>query len=275
MDILDTIVSYKKKEIEKLKSRVSVSLNNQYPEYNNRKNNFTVSMKKPGISIIAEIKRKSPSAGNFKKNFDPVKIAIEYEKNGADGISVLTDKKFFGGEAKHLSSLKDNIKLPVLRKDFIIDPYQLHESKILGADCILLIARILEEKRLKEFISITRNLGMSSLVEVHSQSEIEKSLRCGAEIIGINNRDLSTFKVDIEKSLGLAELIPDHIIKISESGIHTVGQVKELYESGFDGVLIGEIFMRSEKPGKLIQQWKQEISCLINDSNSITKNYIL
>ncbi len=275
MDILDTIVSYKKKEIEKLKSRVSVSLNNQYPEYNNRKNNFTVSMKMPGISIIAEIKRKSPSAGNFKKNFDPVRIAIEYEKNGADGISVLTDKKFFGGETKHLSFLKDNIKLPVLRKDFIIDPYQLHESKILGADCILLIARILEEKRLKEFISITRNLGMSSLVEVHSRQEIEKSIACGAEIIGINNRDLSTFEVNIEKSLQLAALIPDHIVKISESGIHHASQVKKLYESGFDGVLIGETFMRSEEPGKLIQQWKREVSCLANDSNIITKDYIL
>lgn len=275
MDILDKIVDYKKKEIKRLKLQYSLSLHNQYHDSGGSKNIFTASMKKSGLSVIAEVKRKSPSAGNLRKNFEPVKMAKEYERYNADAVSVLTDKRFFGGESKHLTSIKNNIRLPVLRKDFIIDPYQLHESKILGADCILLIARILEKKMLGDFITIAKNLGMSSLVEVNSEQEIEKSLNCGAEIIGINNRNLSTFEVDIDRSLHLVEMIPNIIVKISESGIHSASQIKKLYESGFDGVLIGETFMRSEKPGKLIQQWKQQVSCSENDPNLITKNYNL
>lgn len=263
MDILDKIIGYKKKEVEKLKSLHSLDFKHIHYDYEARNNTFKVNMMKPGISVIAEVKRKSPSAGELKKDFDPVKMAKEYENKGAEAVSVLTDKKFFGGKARYLSDIKNAVKLPVLRKDFIIDSFQLHESKFLGADCILLIARILDPARLKDFITAARNLGMSSLVEVHSEQEIEKSLTSGAEIIGINNRDLDTFTVDIKKSLELIKVIPDHIIKISESGIKTSSQVGKLYQAGFDGVLIGETLMRSEQPGSLIQKWKQEVSCTI------------
>ncbi|MFO7890771.1 MAG: indole-3-glycerol phosphate synthase TrpC [bacterium] len=270
MSILNSIIEYKQKEVEKLKAEHPIS--QQRYDFENCSNNFPSNVKKSGISIIAEVKRKSPSAGNLKKNFNPVIIAEMYKKSGADAVSVLTDKKFFGGDNSHLSSIKNKIKIPVLRKDFIIDPYQVYESKIIGADCILLIAGILEKNMLKDLITITGELGMAGLIEVHSEKEIGKSLKCGAEIIGVNNRDLSTFKVNIEKSLQLGRMIPDNIMKISESGIRTASQINKLYEAGFDGVLIGEAFMKASDPGKLIQNWKQICR---SENSPITKSYFL
>ncbi len=273
MDFLDTIIAHKQKEVEILKIDYPISQNNN--DYEKYEKFFLNNLKKSGISIIAEVKRRSPSAGILKENFVPGSIAEEYQNSSVDAISVLTDKKFFGGDLKDLSSIKNKVEVPILRKDFIIDPYQLYESRTMGADCILLITRILGKRMLKDFITITRKLGMSSLVEVHTEEEIEWSLECDAEIIGINNRDLNTFTVDIQKSLQLGSLIPDHIVKISESGIHTVSQVKRLYKAGFDGVLIGEALMRSSEPGRLIKRWKQSCTSEDNNSDTITKSYIL
>lgn len=270
MNILEKIVSNKKREVEKLKSEHPLSQHN----YNvgPDSNIFFNNLKKSEISIIAEVKRKSPSAGNLCTQFNPVNIAEVYEKSGAEAVSVLTEKKFFGGDKSCLTSIKNNVKIPVLRKDFIVDPYQVYESKYLGADCILLIARVLDKTLLKDCISIAGTIGMFCLVEAHSAEEIEKALNCGAEIIGINNRDLSTFEVNIGKSFLLGRMIPNSVIKISESGIINVSQIKKLYKAGFDGVLIGETLMKSSNPGTLIKEWKQ---CCRVQSNSITKSYIL
>jgi len=270
MSILEKIVAYKKKEVEKLKTDHPLS----QPDYNveSDSNMFFYNLKKSGISIIAEVKRKSPSAGNLCTDFNPLDIAEIYKKNGADTVSVLTDKKFFGGEKSYLSTIKNKVKIPVLRKDFIIDPYQVYESKDLGADCILLIARILNKTLLKDCIAIAGKIGMSCLIEVHSGEEIEKALNSGAEIIGINNRDLSTFEVDTAKSLQLGRMIPNSVVKISESGITSISQIEELYKAGFNGILVGETLMKSSNPGKLIKEWKQ---CCREPNNSITKSYLL
>ena len=196
-------------------------------------------------AIIAEVKRRSPSRGVIREDFDPVRIAGEYERYGAAAVSVLTDETFFGGSDADLTAVKSTISLPVLRKEFIIDPWQILETRAIGADALLLIASILGESQLREYREIAASLGLASLVEVHDRRELETALRAGAEIIGINNRDLKTFTTDIGISLALAPLVPANRIVVSESGIRSRAEIEVLKQAGVRVFLIGETLIAS------------------------------
>lgn len=200
-------------------------------------------------AIIAEVKRRSPSRGMIRRDFDPVRIAGEYENNGAAAVSVLTDTTFFGGSNGDLIAVKKAISLPVLRKEFIIDPWQIHETRAIGADALLLIAAILDETRLREYRELAASLGLASLVEVHDRQELETALAAGADIIGINNRDLRTFVTDIATSGALAPLVPAGKIVVAESGIHSRREIETLTQSGVRAFLIGETLVAAPDIG--------------------------
>jgi len=202
-----------------------------------------------GISVIAEIKFASPSAGRIREKTNPVSIGQMYEEAGASAISFLTDKRFFNGDLEQLPRLKKGISLPILRKDFILEPCQVTESFSYGADAILLIARILPRKRLKELLDMSGQLGMAALTEVHDTSDLEKAIEAGADIIGINNRDLDTFQVDLGTTLELAPLVPEDRIVVSESGISSMESMRLLRGRGVDAVLVGTFLMKSANLG--------------------------
>ncbi len=252
MNLLDKIVFNKKLEVKKKKEIFPLNVIKEagFPELRD----FKASIKHQGISMIAEIKRKSPSVGIIRKNFDSVGIARTYEENGANAVSVLTDEKFFGGKDVFLTDVRQSIDLPVLRKEFVIDPYQIYESRFLGADCLLLIARILSSVQINDFVQIARSIGLAVLVEVHTFYELEKVLNTSAEIIGINNRNLDTLEVDIKNSLELIKMIPEGHTVVSESGIKTRDDIIALEEAGFDAVLIGESLMREGKIGEKLKE---------------------
>ena len=206
------------------------------------------------INLISEIKFASPSAGTIGNACDPVEIAITYEKAGAAAISFLTDKPFFNGEIKNLPSVKRAVTLPILRKDFIIDEIQVRESLLYGADAILLIARILTEGRLRELIQLAGELGLATLTEIHDMDDLDIALKCGADIIGINNRDLDTFQVDINTTVELARHVPrDHIL-VSESGIERRNDIVNFRASGINAVLVGSALMSSKDPGEKVRE---------------------
>ncbi len=237
--ILKKIVEHKKKEVAERKRSFSFQ-DLRESRFTTRKHHFRDTLKKTGVSLIAEVKKASPSRGVFVKNFDPVKLAAVYERAGASAISVLTDARFFMGSLHHLKKVREKVKLPVLRKDFIIDPYQIYETAFSGADALLLIAGILEKEELRNFIQLAAALNLDALVEVHTREELEKALCCGAEIIGINNRDLKTFRTDIAITLKLARFVPQDCVLVSESGISSGEDVKRLAEAGVDAILVGE-----------------------------------
>lgn len=196
--------------------------------------------------VIAEVKKGSPSRGIIRKELNPVELALGYEKGGASAVSVITEKNFFFGEKRFLTDIKKHISLPVLRKDFLVHPFQVYESFNLGADFILLITACLTDSRLKEFYDTSLSLGMHALVEVHNELELERALKINPAIIGINNRDLKTFQVDKATSFRLKPLIPANIHVISESGIKSHQDIAELKHRGFSGVLIGESLLRQK-----------------------------
>ncbi len=209
--------------------------------------NFMGAISSPGkINLIAEIKFASPSAGPIRKKTDPVSVGRVYEKAGATAVSLITDKRFFKGDKEQLPRLKEAISLPVLRKDFIIDEAQVMESFLYGADALLLIARIISEKKLRALLKMCRELGMAPLTEVHDRQDLDKALDCGAEIIGINNRDLDTFEVDHQTTLELAPLVPEKCITVSESGISSAGDIHLLKKCGINAVLVGTSLMKSD-----------------------------
>jgi indole-3-glycerol phosphate synthase len=221
---------------------------------------FTKAMRKEGLSIIAEVKRRSPSRGVISNISSPAEQAQKYFIGGANAISVLTDEGFFGGSIEDLTKVKEvaeKPRMPVLRKDFIIDPLQIAESVLIGADAILLIVAVLGE-RITKMLALAENFGIEVLTEVRTKDEINLALNSGTKIIGINNRDLTTFKVDINKSLELVKFIPDDIIKIAESGITSPAIAQNFYQQGFNGVLIGESLMRAKDPALFIRECRGE-----------------
>ncbi|SHK32422.1 indole-3-glycerol phosphate synthase TrpC [Paramaledivibacter caminithermalis] len=244
--ILDKIVTYKKKKVKEEKEITPIKqilpVIQNCEDRRNFKNAFE---KKEGLSIIAEIKKASPSKGIIKENFNPLEIAKAYTHNKAEAISVLTEDKFFWGDNSYLNKVRNITSAPLLRKDFIIEPYQIYQSKMLGADAILLIVSILSKNKLIEFQKIARSINLSCLVEVHDRFELEIALESDAEIIGINNRNLKTFETSIDTTKKLIKYIPKSKIVISESGINTRSDMKFLESIGVKGVLIGESFMRA------------------------------
>lgn len=206
---------------------------------------FARALEADGMSLICEVKRASPSKGVISPDFPYLDIAREYEAAGASAISVLTEPHFFKGRDSYLEDIADAVSVPVLRKDFVVDEYQIYRAKELGASAVLLIASVLDDRRLAEYREIAAMLGMSSLVEAHTRDEVERAVSSGAEIIGVNNRDLATFRVDLDNSVRLRDSIPDGTVAVSESGISGPADVARLKEAGFDALLIGEAFMRS------------------------------
>jgi indole-3-glycerol phosphate synthase len=213
---------------------------------------YKVLAKKP--AIIAEIKKASPSQGVIRENFQPVLIGQDYAMNGATCLSVLTDKEFFQGSEAYLQMVRERCPLPVLRKDFMIDVYQVYEARALGADCILLIVAALEDDLMRELADTAKKLGMDVLVEVHDAEELQRALKLDTKLIGINNRNLRTFETALQTTLDLKQQIPEDRIVITESGIHTSDDVKLMRDNNVYAFLVGEVFMRSESPGKKMRE---------------------
>jgi len=252
---LDDIIIYKKKELEERKAKVPYNALKMQIRHLKQPKDFKAALKADGVRIIAEIKKASPSKGIIREDFDHIEIAETYEKAGAAAISVLTDSNFFKGDIEYLSQARQVVDIPLLRKDFIIDEYQVVEAKVYGADAILLIATVLKEDELKYLYDLSRSLGMEVLVEVHDKKDLKKTLKVGADIIGINNRDLKKFKTDIQTTVELAKLIPDDKIIVSESGINSFGDIKMLAQGGADAFLIGEAFMRESDYGAKVKEF--------------------
>ena len=218
---------------------------------------FGQALKREGeLSIIAEVKKASPSAGIISESFDPVKIARDYVESGVQAISVLTEKDFFLGDESDLVKVRQTVPIPVLRKDFVIDLWQVYQARCLGADAILLIVSILDDDLLKKMLIVARIIGMQCLVEVHNERELERALESGAKIIGINNRNLKTFEVDLTNTESMINRIPRDRIVVSESGIRTVEDMKYLKGVGVDAVLIGESFMRASSAQDKIAEFR-------------------
>lgn len=219
---------------------------------------FEAALKKEDIAFICEVKKASPSKGLIAPDFPYVHIAKDYEAAGADAISVLTEPEYFLGSDDYLSAVKRAVNIPVIRKDFTIDPYQIYEARIIGADAVLLICALLDTEALTEYIRIADTLGLTALVEAHDAAEVASALEAGARVIGVNNRNLKTFEVDIENSARLRQLVPEHITFVSESGIKTPGDIDALRKNGTDAVLIGETLMRSSRKAEELARLRGE-----------------
>src|SRR5437762_7754254 len=248
--ILDDIVAYKREELSIQKQQVSVAQLQHLPLFAASPSPFLYSVRsKKGRSIIAEVKKASPSKGVIRADFEPLQLAQTYEANGAAAISVLTEKKFFQGSLTYLQHIRENVTLPLLRKDFLFDPYQVYEARAFGASAILLIVAILSDEQLSELSSLARTLGMDCLVEVHDEMELERALKCGVSLLGINNRNLRTFQTTIETSERLVRLVPADVTVVSESGLSRSEQLSHLEAQGVRAFLIGETFMAAPDPG--------------------------
>ena len=252
--ILDDIVAYKRQELKEAKKKLPLGeLVSAAAEVSPAVDFAGLHARTPGVKIISEIKRASPSRGVIRDDFDHFSIAREYEDSGAFALSVLTDRRFFGGDISYLSDIRTRSALPILRKDFTIDPYQVYEARCHGADLVLLIVAVLDRGRIEEYHSLARSLGMNCIVEVHGEEELETALLAGSEIIGINNRDLRTFDVSLDTSRRLSGMVPEGKIIISESGISSVRDMEGLMACGIDTFLIGETFMKAESPGEALR----------------------
>ncbi len=270
MNILDKIIADKFREVEEKKSLLPVKVLEKSPFFSGP----TVSMKKyitnPEKSgIISEFKRKSPSKGWINATASVEQVSIGYMQAGASALSILTDKEYFGGTNEDLKIARKFNYCPILRKDFVVDEYQILEAKSIGADCILLIAAALEPEKLKSFASFAKSLGLEVLMEVHDGEELERSLCDNLDLVGVNNRNLKTFKVSLETSLGLVDRIPAGFLKISESGISDPKTLIQLKNVGFDGFLIGENFMKSSRPEQAAYNFIQEFKKLLASQPTI------
>ena len=253
MNILDLLAAHAKERCEAAKEYISLEELKKLAAAT-KKGDFAFerALRNPGTSFICECKKASPSKGLIAPDFPYLKIAKEYEQAGADCISVLTEPKWFFGSDEYLREIAAEVKIPCLRKDFTVDEYMIYEAKLLGASAVLLIAAILSESQLKEYIGVCSELGLSALVETHNEAEVDDALCAGARIIGVNNRNLKDFSVDTENSKRLRKLIPREILFVAESGVQTAADVRSLRAIGADAVLVGEALMRAaDKTQKL------------------------
>lgn len=257
--ILDEIAQVTRKRVEsdienvsrdEMKKRAE-AFKSKLPEFA-----FENALKEEGVNFICEVKKASPSKGIIAEVFPYADIAKEYEAAGAACISCLTEPEYFKGSDRYLSEIKDIVNIPVLRKDFTVDEYMIYQAKTLNADCVLLICSLLNQETLTKYIKICDSLGMSALVEAHDEKEIEMAINAGARIIGVNNRDLKTFTVDVHNSERLRKLVPSEILFVAESGIKTAADIQVLREAGVNGVLIGETLMRSDNKKQMLDTLK-------------------
>ena len=259
--ILDDLAAATRARVERKKQEVpfdevrqkAIALAQQESEFTFP---FEKAIGKKEISFICEVKKASPSKGIIAEDFPYIEIACDYEAAGADCISVLTETDYFKGDDRFLREINDVVSIPTIRKDFIIDPYMIYEAKLLGASCVLLIAALLDTETIRAYKAICDELGLSALVEAHDEQEIESAIRAGARMIGVNNRDLKTFTVDINNSTRLRGLVPKDILFVAESGIKTAEDIQILREAGVNGVLIGETLMRSDDKAGMLNSLK-------------------
>lgn len=259
--ILDEIVEKRKIQLEREKAASDIETVKKAAERLDRQCiSFKNALAKPDrLSVISEVKKASPSKGLIQPNFDPVKIAKEYETCGADAVSCLTEEHYFQGSSEYFKAIRQAIGLPMIRKDFIIDEYQIYEARLMGADAILLIAAVLDDEKLKRFGDTARSLGLDILAETHDESELERVLALDFDIIGINNRNLKTFEVTLETTARLAGMIPEGKVIVSESGIRDNTDMKTVRSYGADAVLIGETLMRSGNIGATLTALRENV----------------
>lgn len=262
MTILDEIAAKTKERIAGCKAQLPLETLRAQAEAMSADTGFPFAqaLKQPGISFICEVKKASPSKGLIAPDFPYVQIAKDYESAGAAAISCLTEPYYFKGQNEYLRKIASEVSVPVLRKDFTVDAYMIYEAKTLGASAVLLICAILDDSELKEYLTIARGLGLSALVEAHTQEEVERAIACKASIIGVNNRDLKDFHVDLTTSIRLRELVPKEILYVSESGIQNADDIAKLYQNGTDAVLIGETLMRTPDKKQMLENLRGKTS---------------
>ena len=257
-DILKKIINRKHQEITERQKSVSLNTLIEAAKTASPVRGFVASMQsnigagKP--AVIAEIKKASPSKGVMRENFNPAEIAKSYEEGGASCLSILTDIDFFQGSDEYLKQARNACSLPVIRKDFIIDPYQVYEARAMGADCILLIVAVLDNKKLNQLYTLATALGMDVLIEVHDEEELLRSLPLGAVLVGINNRNLRTFETSLRTTIDLLPQIPEGRIVVTESGIHNANDVSLMRDNAVNAFLVGEAFMRADEPGEALKE---------------------
>ena len=256
--ILDELAAYSKLRVEQAKQQLSFEAIKekamQLPKGDFR---FERILSQPEVSFICEVKKASPSKGIIAEQFPYKEIARQYEEAGADAISVLTEPKWFLGSDEYLSEIRKEVSLPILRKDFTVDAYQIYEAKLLGADAVLLICAILNTKTIHNYLQICEELGLSAIVEAHEEAEIASAIKAGAKIIGVNNRNLKNFTVNFQNCTSLRKYIPEHILFVAESGVKTVEDVASLANAGANAILIGETLMRSNQKKELLHTFRK------------------
>ena len=253
--ILDEIIENKSSEVEISKTSLPLEqIQEQIKDALPSRNFFDAINPKGELKIISEVKHASPSKGVFREDFDPVQIAKSYSAGGASAISVLTDEKYFRGSLSFLKNIRAEVDTPLLRKDFIVDPYHVYEARLFGADAILLIVAALDQTSLSELLGLTHSLQMNAIVEVHDENELDRALEADARIIGINNRDLRTFDVDLNVSINLSKKVPEDKIVVAESGISSIEDMDRLRGEGVHVFLIGETFMKAPDPGQKLKE---------------------
>ncbi len=259
MNILDKIVLDKRREVDLKKHLIPVSQLEASILYTRKTVSLANGLRNSTWGIIAEHKRRSPSKDIINQKVSIQDVVLGYEKAGVSGISVLTDGKYFGGSLDDLILTRASVQIPLLRKEFIIDEYQIIEAKAHGADVILLIAAVLSKEEIKKYSELAKSLGLDVLLEVHNEEELHKSIMPSLDMLGVNNRNLKTFEVSLETSKSLSNLIPNEFVKVSESGISSIGAIRELKPYGYQGFLIGENFMKSDNPGKHAADFIKEL----------------
>jgi len=259
MSILEKITNYKKQEVSARKAAFPISVLERSSLFDRAGNSMANALRNSKTGIIAEHKRRSPSKSVINDKVLLPEVVKGYENAQVSAISVLTDTKFFGGSLDDLLLARQCVSTPLLRKEFIVDPYQIYEAKAYGADAILLIAACLSERQLQEYSALAKQLQLDVLLEVHNSEELKKSLHDTVDMLGVNNRNLKTFEVSIEISKELSALIPDQFVKVSESGISSVAAINQLKPFGFEGFLIGEHFMKTEQPGESALNFIQQL----------------
>lgn len=257
MTILDKIIEQKKLEIAGAKSRISLDQLKDTDFFGRKTYSLKESIKNKS-GIIAEFKRQSPSKGIINNSVEPLEVVSAYESFGASGISILTDHEFFGGNLNDILRVRNDIKIPILRKDFMIDEYQFYEAKSIGADVILLIASCLSPAQVEEFTALAHELKMEVLLEIHTEDEL-KHFNSKIDLVGINNRNLKDFKVDLQHSVQLKNLLPKDVLSVAESGIYNIEDFQFLKEKGFDGFLMGEYFMKNTNPAQAFEDFSVQI----------------
>lgn len=256
---LDGILQSKEEELKKEKAKMPLSDLRRAAKKAGDPRSFANALRFNGnVRIIGEVKKASPSKGVIKGNFNPVAIAEEYEDAGVDALSVLTEESKFKGRLQHLEKIREAVNLPILRKDFMLDEYHIWQARAAGADAVLLIVAILEDAKLKELSELAADLGMAAIIEVHNEAELKRALRIEPKILGVNNRNLNTFKTKLETTFTLRPRVPREIIFVSESGIDTHDHIRQLEENGVDAALIGESFMRANSIAKKMAEFREK-----------------